>query len=154
MSFKCYCARKDVMNSAGYEKSRPRRRAISMVFLMILYSFSALAFSPVITAHASNVADWPMSGSNDTGWVLIESTCADQSSQTMSTGDMFHNFAPGAEISNLTFEIQVNGSDGVWVTEPQLTIMDTQTSIFDWRTYGDFGRALDFLNGDPQESPL
>ena len=142
------------MNSAGYGIPRTRRRAISMVFLMLLYSLSALAFSPVATAHASNVAEWPMSGSNDTGWVLIESTGADPSTQTMATGDMFHNFAPGAEISNLTFEIQVNGSDGVWVTEPQLTIMDTQTSIFDWRTYGDFGRALDFLNGDPHSSRL
>ena len=112
------------MNSAGYGIPRTRRRAISMVFLMLLYSLSALAFSPVATAHASNVAEWPMSGSNDTGWVLIESTGADPSTQTMATGDMFHNFAPGAEISNLTFEIQVNGSDGVWVTEPQLTIMD------------------------------
>ena len=142
------------MNSAGYGIPRTRRRAISMVFLMLLYSLSALAFSPVAIAHASNVAEWPMSGSNDTGWVLIESTGADPSTQTMATGDMFHNFAPGAEISNLTFEIQVNGSDGVWVTEPQLTIMDTQTSIFDWRTYGDFGRALDFLNGDPHSSRL
>ena len=94
---------------------------------MLLYSLSALAFSPVATAHASNVAEWPMSGSNDTGWVLIESTGADPSTQTMATGDMFHNFAPGAEISNLTFEIQVNGSDGVWVTEPQLTIMEPST---------------------------
>ena len=142
------------MNSAGYGISPPRRRAISMVFLMLLYSLSALAFSPVTTAHVSNVAEWPMSGSNDTGWVLIESTGADPSTQTMATGDMFHNFAPGAEISNLTFEIQVNGSDGVWVTEPQLTIMDTQTPIFDWRTYGDFGRTLDFLNGDPHSSRL
>ena len=142
------------MNTAGYGISPPRHPAISMVFLMLLYSLSSLVFSPVTTAHASNVAEWPMSGSNDTGWVLIESTGADPSTQTMATGDMFHNFAPGAEISNLTFEIQVNGSDGVWVTEPQLTIMDTQTSIFDWRTYGDFGRALDFLNGDPHSSRL
>ena len=82
------------MNSAGYGIPRTRRRAISMVFLMLLYSLSALAFSPVATAHASNVAEWPMSGSNDTGWVLIESTGADPSTQTMATGDMFHNFAP------------------------------------------------------------
>ena len=130
-----------------------RRQAFSLVFLMLFSSLSTLALSPAI-AHPSNVSEWPMSGSNDSGWVLIEATGADPSTQTMATGDMFANFAPGAEISNLTFEIQVNGSDGVWVTEPQLTLMDTQTSVFDWRTYGDFGRALDFLNGDPHSSRL
>ena len=141
------------MNSAN-AGSRPLRvRALSLVFLMLFCSLSALTTSPVI-AHPSNVAEWLMSGSNDSGWVLVEATGADPDSNTMATGDMFVNFAPGAEISNLTFEIQVNGSDGVWVTEPQLTMMDTQTSIFDWRTYGDFGRTLDFMNGDPHSSRL
>ena len=141
------------MNSANSGNRPLRFQALSLVFLMLFCSLSAFTMSPAI-AHPSNVSEWPMSGSNDSGWVLVEATGADPDSNTMATGDMFVNFAPGAEISNLTFEIQVNGSDGVWVTEPQLTMRDTQTSVFDWRTYGDFGRTLDFMNGDPHSSRL
>ena len=125
------------MGIKGLTQSFPRRQAISMVFLMLMSSLSTLVFTPIISAHASSVSEWPMSGSNDTGWVLFEATGADPTTNTMATGDFFQTFAPGAEISNLTFEIQVNGSDDVWITEPQLTMMDTQTPIFDWRTYGD-----------------
>ncbi|MDP6857224.1 MAG: hypothetical protein QGH13_06815, partial [Candidatus Thalassarchaeaceae archaeon] len=65
-----------------------RRQAFSLVFLMLFSSLSTLALSPAI-AHPSNVSEWPMSGSNDSGWVLIEATGADPSTQTMATGDMF-----------------------------------------------------------------
>ena len=63
-----------------------------------------------------------MDGSNDTGWVLLEAMGADPSTATDATGQIMLDFAPGAEISNLTFEIQVNGSDGVWVDKQKLTL--------------------------------
>ena len=43
------------------------------------------------------MAEWPMDGSNDTGWVLL-SDGADPSTATDATGH--HEFAPG-RISNL-----------------------------------------------------
>ena len=130
------------------------RSAVLMVLLMLFSSLSAIGFSPLSSAHPSQVAEWPMEGSNDTGWVLLEAMGANPSTATDATGQLMLDFAPGAEISNLTFEIQVNGSDGVWADQPQLTLMDTQTSLLDWRTYGDFGRAVDFLNGDPHTGRL
>ena len=141
------------MHQPNSSSSAPRS-AVLMVLLMLFCSLSAFGFSPVISAHPSQVAEWPMDGSNDTGWILLEAMGANPSTATDATGQVMLDFAPGAEISNLTFEIQVNSSDGVWVDQPQLTLMDTQTSLLDWRTYGDFGRAVDFLNGDPHSARL
>ena len=51
-------------------------------------------------------------------------------------------------ISNLTLEVEVNGSDGYWINQPQLNILNTQTNILDWRDQGDFGRQNNFLDYD------
>ena len=53
-------------------------------------------------------------------------------------------------MDNLTFEISVDGSDGYWATEPQITLMDTQTPILDWRDYGDLGRQDSFTDNSPE----
>ena len=92
---------------------------------------------------------WGASGSNDTGWIDLVATGADPANGTYAYSDLFLPFAPGAEISNLTFEISVNGSAGYWANEPQLTLMDTQTPILDWRGYGDLGRQDEMENNPP-----
>ena len=98
----------------------------------------------------SNPRAWGAGGSNDTGWVTLDATGADPANSTMAYADWFLDFAPGAEISNLTFEISVDGSEGYWATEPQITLMDTQTPILDWRGYGDLGRQDSFTENQPE----
>ncbi|HJL59900.1 MAG TPA: hypothetical protein QF621_06080, partial [Candidatus Thalassarchaeaceae archaeon] len=68
---------------------------------------------------------------------------------TYAYDDLLLDFAPGAQISNLTFEIAVNGSAGYWATEPQLTLLNTQTPILDWRGYGDLGQQNTMENNPP-----
>ena len=63
--------------------------------------------------------------------------------------DLFLDFAPGAEISNLTFEIAVDGSEGYCVDEPQLTLMNSQTPILDWRGNDWLGCQYAFSDNPP-----
>ena len=93
---------------------------------------------------------WGAGGSNDTGWITLDATGADPANGTMAYSDLFLDFAPGAQLSNLTFEIAVDGSEGYWATEPQITLMDTQTPILDWRDYGDLGRQDSFTDNPPE----
>ena len=74
---------------------------------------------------------------------------ADPANGTPAYGDLMLEFAPGAVINNLTFEIAVNGSDGYWANQPQLTLMNTQTEILDWGGMGDLGRQNDFFDHPP-----
>ena len=93
---------------------------------------------------------WGAGGSNDTGWITLDATGADPANGTMAYENLFLDFAPGAQLSNLTFEIAVDGSNGYWATEPQITLMDTQTPILDWRDYGDLGRQDSFTDNPPE----
>ena len=93
---------------------------------------------------------WGAGGSNDTGWVTLDATGADPENGTMAYADWYLDFAPGAQLSNLTFEIAVDGSEGYWANEPQITLMDTQTPILDWRGYGDLGRQDSFTENQPE----
>ena len=93
---------------------------------------------------------WGAGGSNDTGWISLDAVGADPANGTMAYADLFMDFAPGALLDNLTFEISVDGSDGYWATEPQITLMDTQTPILDWRDYGDLGRQDSFTDNSPE----
>ena len=93
---------------------------------------------------------WGAGGSNDTGWITLDATGADPANGTMAYADLFLDFAPGAQLSNLSFEIAVDGSEGYWASEPQITLMDTQTPILDWRDYGDLGRQDSFTDNPPE----
>ena len=83
----------------------PGRRAMILVSLMILASWAPLAALPTATAHAGIVAEWGSEGSNDTGWMMMEATGADAAAGQMARSNLMLDFAPGAEIDNLTFEI-------------------------------------------------
>ena len=75
---------------------------------------------------------------------------SDVCSSDLAYADLFLDFAPGAVLDNFTFEIAVDGSEGYWASEPQITLLDTQTPILDWRDYGDLGRQNSFSNNPPE----
>ena len=130
-----------------------RRSALLLATLMVLLPWSAYSDVNQLESEQENrevsQAAWGASGSNDTGWIDLVATGADPDNGSYAYSDLFLPFAPGAQISNLTFEIAVNGSAGYWANEPQITLMDTQTPILDWRGYGDLGQQNEMQNNPP-----
>jgi len=131
-----------------------RRQAFVLVGLMILASWTPLAALPIASAHSGIVAEWGSEGSNDTGWLRMDATGANAATGQMAMSNLMLDFAPGAEIENLTFEIRVNGSNGTWIQEPQLFLPDAPATILDWRGLGSLGQQNDFINGDPHTGRL
>ena len=123
---------------------------ITVTLLMILLPWSSLVSDELDNGSQKNnlvtQKSWGVGGSNDTGWLELVAEGADPINNTLAYGDLFLDFAPGAIIDNLTFEISVNGSDGYWVNQPQLTLVNTQTEILDWSGNGDLGRQNNFSN--------
>ncbi|MDP6742486.1 MAG: hypothetical protein QF544_05410 [Candidatus Thalassarchaeaceae archaeon] len=105
-------------------------------------------------AHPSHISEWGSGGYNDTGWLRIDAVGADPNSGQNAEGDLHLELAPGAMIDNLSFEVRVNGSNGTWIEQPQLSFVDTQTSIIDWRGLGGFGQQNDLMGPDPHSSRL
>ena len=134
--------------------SRPQQRlALLLVMLMLTLPWSAMSPSNLEDrADDSRITPkaWGAGGSNDTGWISLDATGADPANGTMAYADLFMDFAPGALLDNLTFQISVDGSDGYWASEPQITLMDTQPPILDWRDYGDLGRQNSFSDNPPE----
>ncbi|MBU38710.1 MAG: hypothetical protein CMA59_04225, partial [Euryarchaeota archaeon] len=135
-----------------------RAKAIGLVALIILLPWGAnpsSTFDSQILSGGSDVRDessgksWGVNGSNDTGWIVLDAVGADAANGTPALADLFLEFAPGAVIDNLTLEISVNGSDGYWVNQPQIAVMDTQTSLLDWSGRGDLGRQNNFADNPP-----
>jgi hypothetical protein len=121
--------------------------AILLVALMVLLPWSAFTSTNLDDNNDPKYSvpgAWGASGSNDTGWIELSATGANPSNGTYAYGDLFYNFAPGAVIDNMTFEVKVNGSNGEWAYEPQITLMDTQTPILDWTDLGGFGMQDSF----------
>ncbi|MBR41249.1 MAG: hypothetical protein CMA89_05140 [Euryarchaeota archaeon] len=137
---------------------RGRAKAIGLVVLMILLPWGSNLTSPSESKQLSADSDfrdessgksWGVNGSNDTGWLVMDATGADPANGTPALADIFLEFAPGAVIDNLTLEISVNGSDGYWANQPQIAVMDTQTSVLDWSGRGDLGRQNNFADNPP-----
>ena len=134
---------------------RRRGYAMTLVCLMILLPWCSMATSgtefygssdDTSQQRSATSRSWGVNGTNDTGWIDLASGGADPANGTPAYGDLMLEFAPGAVINNLTFEIAVNGSDGYWANQPQLTLMNTQTEILDWGGMGDLGRQNDFFD--------
>ena len=88
----------------------PKRSALLLVGLMVLLPWSSFGDYELDDTEESTYTvqrAWGASGYNDTGWVDLVASGADPTNQTFAYGDMFLNFAPGAEISNLTFELSL-----------------------------------------------
>ena len=135
-----------------------RAKAIALVTLMILLPWGAnqsppsdleMKESDYIDTNYISSKSWGVNGSNDTGWIVLDATGSDPENGTPALSDFFMEFAPGAVIDNLTFEVAVNGSDGYWVNQPQIAVMDTQTSVLDWSGRGDLGRQNAFSDNSP-----
>ena len=136
------------------KSSRPQQRlALLLVMLMLTLPWSAMSSNNLEDRDDDNRATpkaWGASGSNDTGWISLDAIGADPANGTMAYADLFMDFAPGALLDNLTFEISCDGSDGYWANEPQITLMDTQSPILDWRDYGDLCRQDSFSENPPE----
>ena len=135
-----------------------RVKAIGLIVLMILLPWGANpSFSSNLELQSQDSSNrdensgksWGVNGSNDTGWLVLDATGADATNGTPALADLILEFAPGAVIDNLTLEIAVNGSDGYWVNQPQIAVMDTQTSVLDWSGRGDLGRQNSFAENPP-----
>lgn len=125
-----------------------RQRALSMVLLMVLMSMGPLLTTPVVSAHAEpSGVTWPLEGSNDTGWVMLDAVGAVPETGQRATTEWDLSFAPGAELSNVTLEIRASGQDGMVIQEPQLIVDGMGTSLLDWRGLGVLGEANGFTTG-------
>ncbi|RZD49325.1 MAG: hypothetical protein CXT65_05850 [Methanobacteriota archaeon] len=142
------------MPTVFLKSSRPQQRlALLLVMLMLTLPWSAMSSNNLADRDDDSRATpkaWGASGSNDTGWISLDAIGADPANGTLAYADLFMDFAPGALLDNLTFEISVDGSDGYWANEPQITLMDTQSPILDWRDYGDLGRQDSFSENSPE----
>ena len=130
------------------------RRAYVLVGLMLLAVWSPLATPWVASGQSGQIAEWGSEGSNDTGWIRMEAIGADPALGQMAVSNLMLDFAPGAEIDNLTFEIRVDGGNGTWIDQPQLFLPDGPATLLDWRGLGGLGQQNDFIGPDPHSSRL
>ena len=129
-----------------------KRMAMVLVALMLLLpwsSFESTNLEENSDFMSTIPGAWGAGGSIDTGWIELSAEGANPSNGTYAYGDLFLDFAPGALIDNMTFEVKVNGSDGLWAYEPQITLLDTQTPILDWTELGGFGMQNSFSENQP-----
>ena len=71
-----------------------RQRALGMVLLMVLMSMGPLLTVPTVSAHAEpSGVTWPLEGSNDTGWVRLDTTGANPLTGQQATADWNLSFA-------------------------------------------------------------
>ena len=130
-------------------------QAISLVLIMLLSSLAPILASPVVSAHGvKDSAIWPTEGHNDTGWVQLNTVGAGVTPGSQGMTEWQLEFAPGADLSNVSLQLRVNGSDGLLIEEPILTASDIGINLFDWRGLGMFG-SNDFFDGsNPHSSRL
>ncbi|DAC20053.1 MAG TPA: hypothetical protein D7H90_01080, partial [Candidatus Poseidoniales archaeon] len=139
----------------GYQAGS--KKAVFLTMLMLLASWSvALAGVPLASAHeAEDVVSWPLSGSNDTGWVQLDAVLgSDPILANQATADWVLEFAPGAEISNASLQIHVNGSNGLMIDQPLLVANDIGVNLFDWRGLGALGASDTFDGANPYSDRL
>ena len=130
-------------------------RASLLVLVMLMASMGPILTSPVVSAHeGNNTTIWPMSGSEDTGWVLLNATGADSLNGSQAMVDWPLNFAPGATLENVSLELRVDGSDGVSIREPLMINPDTGQTLFDWRGNGWLGQTFGFDGANPHQGRL
>ncbi len=129
-------------------------KAILIVAIMFLSSIGPI-LSPIASAHDTpNSTIWPKEGSEDTGWVLLNTTGADGINGTPSMVDWTMEFAPGATLQNLSFDVRVDGSEGVTIVDPLIVSPDTGQTLFDWRNSGWLGQSFGFDGNNPHQGRL
>ncbi|MBT5026653.1 MAG: hypothetical protein HON05_07850 [Euryarchaeota archaeon] len=122
--------------------------SVTLVALLLLSSWSSALVSAEDVSNAiEGEVSWPQSGSVDSGWIELSTTEGnDPSIITQASADWKLEFAPGAEVSNVSLQVYVNGSDGLAIDSPLLLAQDTGDRLFDFSGYGQLG-ALDSFDG-------
>ena len=149
----------------AYDSGGPRSAdRIRYALLIVIMMFTSVNLNLLVTdlaeAHqshgnsSSTIYSWPLSGYNDTGWVTLEATNADPSTGQFAIEDWNVLFPPGAEVSNVSMEIMVNGSDGISIYEPHLFGENTGDTFFDWTGNGGFGTQDNFMMNNPHTGRL
>ncbi|MDB9834997.1 hypothetical protein OAC38_03080 [Candidatus Poseidoniaceae archaeon] len=122
--------------------------SVTLVALLLLSSWSsALVSAEDVSSNIEGEVAWPQSGSVDSGWIELTTTEGnDPSIITQASADWNLEFAPGAEVSNVSLQVYVNGSDGLAIDSPLLLAQDTGDRLFDFSGNGPLG-ALDSFDG-------
>ena len=132
----------------GQQPPHGARRAINMVLLMLMMSVSPLLTVNPASAHAEpSGVTWPLAGTNDTGWVMLDAVGADPTTGGQASALWNLSFAPGAELGNVTLQIRASGQDGTTIEEPLLTVDGLGANLLDWRGLGVLGEADGFASG-------
>ncbi|MDB0004872.1 hypothetical protein N9E21_03275 [Candidatus Poseidoniaceae archaeon] len=133
---------------SGPRNARPSYNSVTLVVLLLLSSWSAALTAAETPGNAAeSEVSWDKSGSVDSGWMqLTTSEGDDPAVVTQAYADWNLEFAPGAEVSNVTLQVHVNGSDGLMIDSPLLLAEDTADRLFDFSGYGMLG-ALDSFDG-------
>ena len=138
------------MNSTrlGKKDSALVSKSVVLVVLMVLSVVAPVGIISPVSAHKDpNNVVWPMDGQNDTGWMRLDATGADQALGTQATADWSVEFAPGAVLENATLQIRVDGAQGLEIEEPLLVASDVGLNLFDWRGNGMLGSTGAFDAG-------
>jgi len=131
------------------------RKSLFLTVLMLASLMSPILIVSPVSAHEnSNDIIWEKQGSNDTGWVQLDAVGANPTNGLQASANWGLNFAPGAEISNLTMEIRVNGSDNLMIEEPVITASDIGINLFDWSGLGMLGSSDSFIGPNPHSGRL
>ena len=131
------------------------KKSLFLVNLMLLSLMSPLLIVSPVSAHQTeNDVIWEKQGSNDTGWVQLDAVGADPSIGLQASANWALEFAPGAEISNLTMEIRVDGSNNILIEEPVITASDIGINLFDWSGLGMLGSSDTFDGLNPHSGRL
>ena len=145
------------MNSTrlGRIDSNLRSKSILLVTLMVFSVVAPVGIISPVSAHKDpNNVVWPMDGENDTGWIRLDATGADQTLGTQAVANWTVEFAPGAVLENASLEIRVDGGNGLEIEEPLLVASDIGLNLFDWRGNGMLGSADSFDAGKVQSGRL
>ena len=131
------------------------KKSISLVLLMLISLLSPILTTPVVSAHEGlNETIWPKQGSEDTGWYFLNATGANPANGSQAIADWDLNFAPGAQLDNVSMEIRVDGSEDVMAYNPMLISPDTGQVIFDWNGNGWLGQTVGFDANNPHQGRL
>ena len=125
-----------------------RLHATGLVALMLL-SLAAPAIMPNAMAHEdAGGTVWPMSGSEDTGWVTLDAITSDGIQPA--SADWNLTFAPGATLDNVSFQLRVAGADGMTIDSPLMIAGGSiGSALLDLSNEGWMGQTLDLDGGDP-----
>ena len=129
-------------------------KAVSLCLLMLLSSLLPILTAPTAMAHSTGVTNWPENGYNDTGWLQLDAIGADSSIGKGGLVEWTMDFAAGADLSNLTMEIRVDGAKGLFIDEPLIYSDNNGQTLFDWGGEGTLGQSNSFTGSNPHTGRL